>query len=194
MNFQYSGEPHPVEPLHQPGELSETYAQGESHNDQGIATSYDRLFYEWYNDTYSNDDDADGNDTWQIHRIMNHRRIQLASSTDTRRIYKTQVRILWGNIESSWVGGDVLRLVYPFSMIQYAVRNQLVYKQDWKWVYLFLLNWDDLLCKYDPVHAMRAATSAPRYKFGIEVPRSVKHSLMIDKQNFGAPQYYLGGC
>jgi len=114
---------------------------------------------------------------WRIRRITDHSRFRI------RGTYHSFVRVLWYNGESSWLRQDTLRQDHPYELVQYALRKQLVNKSDWKWIITFLQDDTNFTKTYDPRRIYNLNVNAPRYKFGIEVPRSVKHALMLDQQN-----------
>ena len=69
----------------------------------------------------------------------------------------------------------------PYKCIAYARKNNLGNVKGWRWTK-----------KYEPfcnhytrkVRAFRTTRSfGQKYQFGVEVPRSVKHALELDKQN-----------
>ena len=93
------------------------------------------------------------------------------------------MRILWWNGESGWYDVDSVKPDHPYQLVQYAVRRQLTRRLDWLWVYDFLVDDNNFMAKYDPRVAMQAISRAARYKFGIEVPRNVRHALLLDKKN-----------
>ena len=63
----------------------------------------------------------------------------------------------------------------------YAVAKGLVQQEGWQWTKDFI---DDTNEYTRLLYALRTSKSmGPKYKFGVEVPRSVKHALLLDKMN-----------
>ena len=80
-----------------------------------------------------------------------------------------------------WVQMNAAILDAPLQCIVFARNNGLSEDDEWKWTKPYL----NSLRKFKRyVYAFKAALSyKPKYKFGIQVPRSVKHALALDKIN-----------
>ena len=139
----------------------------------------DLLAYHRHIDMLNDANEPNDNDAlmWRVRRITDNSRFRI------RGTYHSFVRVLWYNGESSWLRQDTLRQDHPYELVQYALRKQLVNKSDWKWIISFLQDDRNFTETYDPRRIYNLNVNAPRYKFGIEVPRSIRHALMLDKQN-----------
>ena len=124
------------------------------------------------------DQDLD-NAAWNIQFIRNHRRIRSKPSSP----YKSQVLVKWKNGESSWMDLSTIKGENPFSLIKYAVKHKLWKLNDWEWINSYLLDDQKWWEAYNPHRLLQQARSAPHFKFGIEVPKSVKHALYLDRMN-----------
>ena len=79
----------------------------------------------------------------------------------------------------TWVDPLVLQYDRPSVLIQYIIEKGLQNHKDFKWVNNFV----DLDYIQPIVKVMQAVTKSPQYKFGVELPKSVKHALWLDKKN-----------
>ena len=76
---------------------------------------------------------------------------------------------------------DHVRLHDPMLVAKYVAQKNLIKEGGWEWVTSFL--------ETNPVRRAFATVlkmnneSSQTFKFGVEVPRSVKHALELDKQN-----------
>ena len=72
------------------------------------------------------------------------------------------------------------RIAEPLLLIEYAVKNKLVRHPDWSWTAEYAKT-NGQASKLRNV--FKAARDETKFKFGIEVPTSVKHALEIDRTN-----------
>ena len=93
-----------------------------------------------------------------------------------------QALVQFSDGESSWVDASALRISHPYVMISYVMKNNLDKHPDFKWVKEYK---KDTRKMDDRRTAFKAKVnpSTLKFKFGIEVPRSVRHALMLDKAN-----------
>ena len=110
-------------------------------------------------------------DPWQLRKILKH---QLKN-----RIDMLKVKNKYG--DSLWAAKDAVTLQEPLLCIYYARNKGLMEEEGWKWTKPYVKELKEFK-KY--VYAYKTAKMfKPKYKFGIEVPRSVKHALYLDKKN-----------
>ena len=93
-----------------------------------------------------------------------------------------QVKVGWLFENPSWIDAAPLRFQNPFLLVDYTLRSNLLKHKDFSWVSEYAespTRMDNL------VRVFKANTdrNAPKYKFGIEVPRSIPHAFLIDKMN-----------
>ena len=88
---------------------------------------------------------------------------------------------MWKQGNTTWISLKSLRLHDPYTCVLFATEKGLINSPEWAWVKDFI---DDTTCYTKMLHAMKTTKSfGPKYKFGIQVPRSVKHALELDKRN-----------
>ena len=109
------------------------------------------------------------NYVWKVDKIVSHKR-------RGRQIF---LHVIWKPGNNSWISLKSLRFHDPYSCVMYAVKHKLLDESDWDWTKDFI----DETSEYTRLlHALRTSKNfGPKYKFGIEVPRSVKHALLLDK-------------
>jgi hypothetical protein len=91
-----------------------------------------------------------------------------------------KVKVLWRNGEQSWERLDAMHLQDPMLLIEYAKENKLYLHPDWSWTKEYVKDHGQV---NELRNALKAMKNKPKYKFGIEVPRSVKHALELDHCN-----------
>ncbi len=91
------------------------------------------------------------------------------------------VLILWRNGASSWVNMQVICLVDPYMLIKYALQHKgILGLPSWQWVKHYTVDAPSALAISN---AFKAAQHETKFKFGIEVPTSVRHALSLDATN-----------
>ena len=97
------------------------------------------------------------------------------------------VEVLWDNEEVSWEPLTVMRKDDPVTLAQYAKDNMLENHPGWKWARKITKNNKKLLRMTRIMNTQRREQHANRntkkFKFGVEVPRSVKDALRLDREN-----------
>ena len=94
-----------------------------------------------------------------------------------------QLKILWSNDEETWEPIKTIKTSVPLTVSRYAQENNLVNKKGFKWCKRHHHN----PCRF--VRALKVVCKAKmrknlkKIKFGVEVPRSVKHTLELDEAN-----------
>ena len=113
--------------------------------------------------------------TWKASKILD------SKLRRTKKGHQTYLRVLWKQGNSTWISLKSLRLHDPYACVLFATEKKLVNSPEWEWVKDFI---DDTACYTRMLHAMKTTKSfGPKYKFGVQVPRSVKHALDLDKKN-----------
>jgi hypothetical protein len=120
---------------------------------------------------YPDDDDR----AWKAAIVIDHR---VSKHQGHRSVH---VKVNWLNGGASWVPVKVLQLQDPFVLINYASNRGLTHHADWSWIG----EYTDAPARLAKLaKAFKASVSnAPRYKFGTEVARSVRHALQLDATN-----------
>ena len=114
-------------------------------------------------------DDSAGD--WLISKILGHRQ-------DGNRY---EVEILWESGETTWESMLMIKKEDPIKLATYAKENDLSHAQGWRWARRIT----DRPKKYARMLKImkNQGKQGPRYKFGIELPRSRTHAMAIDKKN-----------
>ena len=97
-----------------------------------------------------------------------------------KQIRRTMVHVIWKNGGKSWINLKCLRLHDPFVCVMYAQKHNLMSDPEWEWTQDFLQDpkqFQRMVAVYQTTRSF-----APKYKFGVEVPRSPKHALELDKR------------
>ena len=113
--------------------------------------------------------------TWRCNRIHDH------CVCNTAKGRRTYVKAEWINGECTWVQLEAMVLHNMYVLIHYAKQRSIMHHKDWKWVRTVLED-SDKLANIILNHNV-AIRSGTRYKFGIEVPRNVRHALQLDATN-----------
>jgi hypothetical protein len=123
-------------------------------------------------DSFADKDDTDYQ-LWTPSRILSHKVFQ---PTFQLRYY---VAWEWNDTDCTWVDGNALRLQCPDLVLTYVTTHHLFDNPSFLWLQ------DTHTTNASLAHVYKANTDpkAPKVKFGEEVPRSVKHSLLLDTTN-----------
>lgn len=126
-------------------------------------------------DSYIESDD-DNSQLWSPTHVIDHRVITKGKMG--RKVLR--VKVGWLTESPSWIDADSLRIQDPILLITYAYKRKLYRDPRWKWT---------IGVKEDDINNMIKAFKAkidprvPKYKFGIEVPKSIAHAFLLDKIN-----------
>ena len=113
--------------------------------------------------------------TWKDSKILS------SKLRRTKKGHRTYLQVLWRQGNTTWISLKSLRLHDPYTCVLFATEKGLINSPEWAWVKDFI---DDTTCYTKMLHAMKTTKSfGPKYKFKIQVPRSVKHALELDKRN-----------
>jgi hypothetical protein len=88
-------------------------------------------------------------------------------------------KVQWLGGDKSWVKMDDLRTTDAFLVVRYGLRGKLVEKPGWEWVEPYLNSDTEMI---NMIRAYKLSTEIA-YKFGVQVPRSTKESIKLDKEN-----------
>ena len=140
-------------------------------------------------------------DRWEIASVKSHKVVKHPQLGN-----RIMVKIQYKDGDTVRKPLDVVRMHDPMVCAQYAIEAGLTHYDEWKWVHHYLET-------NPVIHALtqvfRAAVGQPhsqleqvvnppskksqrvnptlhtskKYKFGVEVPRNVKHALSLDKEN-----------
>ena len=107
---------------------------------------------------------------------------------------RVELLVKWDTGEETWEPCKTMRKTDPLEVANYAHKNNLTGKKGWKWakqqkgdmrrfIRLALGGTD---YRYREILKTKAAIKSmptAKYKFGIQVPKGVKHALQLDKVN-----------
>jgi len=112
---------------------------------------------------------------WNITQILDHR---IWKQNGKRRVL---VKIEWPNDSNTWECLEAVRLQQPETLVVYALSHNLGNHVDWTWTQQYAKHSEH---KAKLTMALKVAVErGKKYKFGIEVPRSVTHALFLDRVN-----------
>jgi hypothetical protein len=118
---------------------------------------------------YTIADHEDGE--WKIDKIVKHKVTPNG----------TKVMARWAVGGQAWINLNLVARHEPYMCVKYATKHGLCGEKEWKWTQEFK---DQVKEFARRIYAFKAATShKPKYKFGVEVPRSTKHALQLDAKN-----------
>ena len=119
------------------------------------------------------------NEKWILEEIQGHR-----WSKNKNRKGKLDVLIKWKDEEEpTWEPMEIIKEDDPVTLAEYARENDLLEKSVWKWAKRYLFLTKSARNQIRKLNALRRTKLVPKYKFGEKVPRSIKESDELDKQN-----------
>ena len=117
---------------------------------------------------------------WKVDKIYSHH----------RRGRNTFVHVQRKQDNRSWISLKSLWLHDPYSCVIYAVTKKLFQDEDWSWIMDFI---DDSHAYTKILNVLKTSKAmGPKYKFGVEIPKSVKHAVELDQKMatiFGKKQW-----
>ena len=123
---------------------------------------------------------------WKPCLVSDHkvRKVRHPKDKSKSKRYLTVLVHWFDDEEPSWIDINAIRLSDPLLLLDYA-RNKGITKSWPGWE--FLQDYDDNDKVSDLRQAFKAVVQgesrAPKYEFGVEVPRNVRHALQLDEQN-----------
>jgi hypothetical protein len=112
---------------------------------------------------------------WKCIAVTRHK-VRDLDKDDTH----VKVKAIWTNGEESWTRLDALWIQDPYPLITYAVKKKITKQSNWKWTTDYLR---DDECMASMVRAFKATVHGDKFMFGVEIPKSVRHALELDKAN-----------
>ena len=94
---------------------------------------------------------------------------------------RTEVQILWDTDEVTWEPVEIVRKDDPITVARYAKDKHLTEQRGWTWAKKIVERENKLLRMMKANAGQKK--SGRKFKFGIEVPRTVKRALELDKKN-----------
>jgi hypothetical protein len=133
--------------------------------------------------------DTEGNQFLLLDEITDHKRdgsaiamddkwIQRGSNKQLRRTTQGwQLKVLWKNGTSSWEHLRNLKESNPVQVAEYAIANKLVEEAAFAWWVPFVIKRRGRI-----IGSINSRYHKRTHKFGIEIPKTVKRALEIDKE------------
>jgi Reverse transcriptase (RNA-dependent DNA polymerase) len=131
--------------------------------------------------------DAEGHEHMLLQEILEHKFDgNLLSKDDmhiqgTNRLRRTtkgcKLLVSWKDGSTDWIPLADMKESYPVQVAEYAVNNKIVSESCFAWWVPHVINKRDRIIK-----AVKGRVLRRTHKFGIEVPKSVKHALELDEQ------------
>ena len=95
---------------------------------------------------------------------------------------KWKLLILWENDEQTWETFKSIKETDPITLAKYAHDKKMINTPGWKWCKRYSRNPSKFI-NLSRIFAQRKFRKAKKYKFGVEIPRNLKHALELDKIN-----------
>jgi len=133
--------------------------------------------------------DEEGNQYLLMQEITDHKKDGSAVAADDKWIHHGynkqlrrttqgwQLRVTWKDGTSSWEHLRNLKESNPLQVAEYAVANKLVEEATFAWWVPFVLKRRERI-----IGSLNSRYHKRSHKFGIEIPKTVKHALEIDKE------------
>ena len=119
-------------------------------------------------------DPDEEDERWRVQKVLKHRLV--TSKDQPERMF---VKVRYADQVDSYMPLDTLRIHDPFIATMYAEKNNLKDQDHWKWVHHYI---QDNPCTSILLNVFKTTTqNEKQYKFGVEVPRSPKHAIAMDK-------------
>ena len=125
--------------------------------------------------------ELDGDVVWKFKRIVGHEG-PLNNSNDNYRGSLYNVMVEWENGEVSSEPLSIIAADDPVTCAIYARDNDLLGLDGWK-RFRRIAKRQKQLYRMANQAKLRSYNSAPKFKYGFEVPRDYKHAVWLDKRN-----------
>jgi hypothetical protein len=114
------------------------------------------------------------NDMWSFEKIIGHRK-------EKRK--PPQVQVLWSNGEKTWEKIGLIREDDPITLARYAQVHDLLGQEGWRWAKAYAQDPQKMIRMVTNVMVTKTKKRAPKYKFGVNVPKSVRQAQEYDTGN-----------
>ena len=125
--------------------------------------------------------ELDGDVVWKFKRIVGHEG-PFDTQHESYKGSSYNVMVEWENGEISSEPLAIIAQDDPVTCAIYARDNNLLHLPGWK-RFKRLASRQKLLFRMANQAKLRSYNSAPKFKYGFEVPRDYKHALWLDKRN-----------
>lgn len=114
----------------------------------------------------------DGFENWKCDKITGHK-------IENRKYF---VKVLWDNGEETFEALNIMKTAEPLKVSKYVVKHNLTDKHGWRWTKRFARNSTKFL-RLARIFKSQMKNAVKMFKFGVQVPKSVKEALEFDKKN-----------
>ena len=125
------------------------------------------------------DKDAEDDRVWKYKEITGHKG-PLRKGDEEYKGSTWNLHIEWENGEQTWEPLHLLAQDDPVSCAKYAKEQQLLNTDGWK-RFRRIARREKKMMRQVNQAKLRSFRTAPRYKYGIEVPRDFKHAMELDR-------------
>ena len=120
-------------------------------------------------------------DEWHFKSILNHQGPLKPNHTDYKGS-SWNVQILWENDEVTWEPLRIIAASDPVTCAIYAKNNQLLHLEGWA-RFKRLASRQKNILRLAHQARLQSYRIAPRYKFGVQVPRNHDQAIELDRAN-----------
>jgi hypothetical protein len=128
------------------------------------------------------DEDQKSERVWKFHRIYGHEGPLTKNKDKNYNGSSYNVMIEWENGEVTTKPLDVIAGDDPITCAIYARENNLLDKPGWKRFRKLARHQKKLFCMANQAK-LRSFRTAPKYMYGVEIPRDYQHALGLDQRN-----------
>ena len=114
------------------------------------------------------------NDMWSFEKIIRHRKMKNKPA---------QVEVLWSNGEKTWENVGLIREDDPITLARYAQQKDLLGQEGWRWAKAYAQDPQKMIRMVTQVMVTKTKKRSPKYKFGVNVPKSVRQAQEFDTAN-----------
>jgi len=126
----------------------------------------------------ANKEDEDGEERWTFDKILNHRWSKLPN-----RKGRIDVLVKWDQLDPSWEPMEIIKKDDPVTLAEYAKSKDLLKQSMWKWAKRYVKNDKKFKRMKRLIMASKRAARGIKYKFGVQVPRSIMEAYKLDERN-----------
>ena len=92
------------------------------------------------------------------------------------------LKIIWENDEQTWETFTSIKQTDPITLSKYAHEKNMINTPGWKWCKRYSKNPKKFI-NISKLFANKRLNKGKKYKFGVEIPRNLKHALELDRIN-----------
>ncbi|GAX18752.1 hypothetical protein FisN_26Hu045 [Fistulifera solaris] len=119
---------------------------------------------------------------WKFRKIVDNQ----GPLTDKNKEYAGSpynVKVAWENGEVTWMPLDQFAKEAPVECAIYAKANDLLHANGWRRFRAMAKKKEKIFERLVKQAKLRSYNTAPRYKYGYEIPRNFLHAILLDERN-----------